>query len=97
MGNDTTVGILILESLWVVNRHGTESGWTPQQCRDMPGVVNNPDGTCCAGHSHAFLNPANKTEQDAKSAGKDGCAGGGTSMAPTRSLERESRVDNHDK
>ncbi|GAX80751.1 hypothetical protein CEUSTIGMA_g8186.t1 [Chlamydomonas eustigma] len=63
--------------------------------RDMPGVVSNSNGTCCAGHCHAFK--SDKKEGPRTGVQKNGCAAGGTIKAPTRSLHRSSRVDNHDK
>eukprot|EP00210_Caulerpa_lentillifera_P002810 g2684.t1 len=51
--------------------------------RDMPGVVTNIGGTCCAGHTHAFIG--------------QGCEGGGTTHQPKQSTHKESRIDHADK
>lgn len=75
--------------------------------RHMPGVVSNEDGTCCAGHYHAYKlkkgqrGPrAEEPDSDDEEAALDnlaGCLGGGTAFAPARSMHRSSRVDHHDK
>ena len=51
--------------------------------RDMPGVIETSKGTCCAGHTHAFIG--------------HGCPGGGTAPLPKRSVHKESRIDHADK
>eukprot|EP00955_Chlamydomonas_euryale_P059432 357392-Chlamydomonas_euryale.AAC.4 len=66
--------------------------------RHMPGVVENEDGTCCAGHCHAWTNRrAGGAVSAGGAGGKGGCSAGGTVLAPERSLARISRIDNHDK
>ena len=74
--------------------------------RGMPGVVSNPNGTCCAGHCHALNdNPEDEKTKKKKALFKarnlpepGACAGGGTAVRPLKGLsDKASRIENHDR
>ncbi|CAD7697402.1 unnamed protein product [Ostreobium quekettii] len=54
--------------------------------RQMEGVVTHSDGTCCAGHTHAY-----------RRNGRSACPGGGTLEKPRSTTSKEGRVDITDK
>ncbi|KAL6746411.1 hypothetical protein V8C86DRAFT_2944009 [Haematococcus lacustris] len=55
--------------------------------RHLMGMVTNSDGTCCAGHCHAYI----------PKGGKCGCEAGGVTKAPPEGNSVSSRVENHDR